>query len=40
MTLAIPFGGRDPLKVGYSNHMVTNSGTDYDQFLVCYLVSF
>lgn len=39
-TVAIPFGGRYSFKVGYSINMVTNYGTDYDQFLVSYQVAF
>ena len=35
-TVAVPFGGRHAVKAGYSTGVVTESGGDYEMFLVTY----
>jgi len=39
-TVVVPFKGRNSIKIGYSNGVVTDFGTDFDQFLVSYQVLF
>jgi len=39
-TIAVPFGGRHAVKVGYSTGVVTESGGDYKMFLVTYQMIF
>lgn len=38
VTIAVPFGGRHAIKAGYSTGVVTESGGDYEMFLVTYNV--
>jgi hypothetical protein len=37
-SLVVPFRGRHAVKVGYSRVAVTEFGTEFRQFLVCYAV--
>ena len=37
-TIVVPFHGRQAVKVGYSIGVVTDFGTDFNQFLVSYQV--
>jgi hypothetical protein len=37
-TLVAPFAGRHAIKIGYAGGVVTEFGTDYDQFLIAYQV--
>jgi len=39
-TIVVPFHGRHAVKVGYSTGVVTDFGTDFNQFLVSYQVLF
>lgn len=39
-TVVVPFRGRHAIKVGYSRGIVTEFGTDFEKFLVSYMVIF
>lgn len=39
-TIVIPFAGRQAIKIGYANGIVTRYGNDFNQFLMTYQVAF
>ncbi len=39
-TVVVPFGGRHAIKIGFSTSVFTTFGSDFDQFLISYMVAF
>ena len=39
-TVVIPFAGRHAIKIGYSTGLLTDKGSDFDQFIVSHTVAF